>query len=85
MRGGSGVGKSHLISAIFQTLRRWYARKPSHNVHARNEVLLTAPIGKAIFNITGLTLRSAFALPVERMNSFTNLSNDLATSIRSTM
>ena len=32
------------------------------------KVLLTAPTGKAAFNIRGMTLHSAFALPVTEFN-----------------
>ena len=55
--GGAGVGKSFLIHTIKEMLIR--------NQHSHNPVLLTAPTGIAAYNIGGVTIHSAFCLPVE--------------------
>ena len=48
------------------------------------KVLLTAPTGKAAFNIHGMTLHSAFALPVTEFNGeMPNLSSDVCNTLRS--
>ena len=47
------------------------------------KVLLTAPTGKAAFNIHGMTLHSAFALPVTEFNGeMPNLSSDVCNTLR---
>ena len=55
--GGAGVGKSFLI----RTIREMLIRTQQH----LNPVLLTAPTGIASYNIGGITVQSAFCLPVE--------------------
>jgi len=60
--GGAGTGKSHLITALYQMALRILSRegdKPNDIT-----VLLTAPTGTAAFNIGGVTLHSAFLLPL---------------------
>ena len=48
------------------------------------KVLQTAPTGKAAFNIHGMTLHSAFALPVTEFNGeMPNLSSDVCNTLRS--
>ena len=55
--GGAGVGKSFLIRLIKEMLIR------TQQTHS--PVLLTAPTGIAAYNIGGVTVHSAFCLPVE--------------------
>jgi len=63
--GGAGVGKSRLISAIYQSLiLRLTSRADSDPDKAK--VLLCALTGKAAFSIGGLTLHSVFSLPVNQ-------------------
>ena len=61
--GGAGVGKSFLIKTIREMLIR---TQQNHN-----PVLLTAPTGIAAYNIGGVTVHSAFCLPVEHKKSAT--------------
>ena len=60
---GAGVGKSFLIKTIREMLIR--------TQHNHNPVLLTAPTGIAAYNIGGVTVHSAFCLPVEHKKSAT--------------
>ena len=66
--GGAGVGKSTLIKALYEGLVRYFNSLPSTNPDT-TKVLLTAPTGKAAHNIHGMTLHSAFALPVTEFGS----------------
>lgn len=58
--GGAGVGKSKLISAIFQNVERILPSEPGPIVE--NRVLLVAPTGKAAHNIDGMTAHQVFHL-----------------------
>lgn len=70
--GGAGVGKSHLITSIYQTCLRYFGKQ--YVTNNKNDfdynpeeihkwVLLTSFTGKASFNIKGVTLHSIFRLP----------------------
>ena len=56
--GGAGSGKSFIISLLREYLNRLSAVEDE-------SVLVLAPTGVAAFNIHGVTLHSAFSLPVE--------------------
>jgi nucleoside-triphosphatase THEP1 len=60
--GGAGVGKSHLITAIVQTILRLFASVPGVCLESVF-VLVCASTGKAAFNVRGVTLHCAFRLP----------------------
>jgi nucleoside-triphosphatase THEP1 len=60
--GGAGVGKSHLITAIVQTILRIFAAGPGVCLESVF-VLVCASTGKAAFNVRGVTLHCAFRLP----------------------
>ena len=75
--GGAGVGKSTVIRALYEGLVRYFNSLPSTNPDAI-KVLLAAPTSKAAHNIHGMTLHSAFALPVmEFGGEIPNLSSDV--------
>ena len=81
--GGAGVGKSTLIKALYEGLVRYYNSLPSTNPDT-TKVLLTAPTGKAAHNIHGMTLHSAFALPVTEFGGeMPNLSSSVLNTLRS--
>ena len=63
LSGGTGVGKSFLIKAITEYLKR-VLRYPNQNPD-QPSVLVTASTGKAATGINGITLHSAFHLPVK--------------------
>ena len=60
---GAGVGKSFLVTTIIEYVRR-ILRYPSQNLDDPS-VLVTVSTGKAATNVNGITLHSAFNLPVK--------------------
>ena len=62
LSGGAGVGKSFLVKAITEYLKR-ILRYPKQNLDEPS-VLVTASTGKAATQINGTTLHSAFHLPI---------------------
>ena len=81
--GGAGVGKSTVIRVLYEGLVRYINSLPGTKPDAI-KALLTAPTGKAAFNIHGMTLYSAFALPVTEFNGeMPNLSSDVSNTLRS--
>ena len=81
--GGAGVGKSFLIECIYQAAMRYYDHQPNVELD-KLKVLLCAPTGKAAFNIRGMTLHSAFGIPVSQNNNNRPLSADIANTLRVT-
>ena len=81
--GGAGVGKSTVIRVLYEGLERYMNSLPGTKPDAI-KVLLKAPTSKAAFNIHGMTLPSAFALPVTEFNGeMPNLSSDVCRRLRS--
>ena len=80
--GPGGVGKSHIIKLIhsdtIKILRLSGTIEPDDVV-----VLLTAPTGVAAFNISGMTLHSAFLLGSGKYSGFQPLNHDRLNSLRS--
>ena len=64
INGSAGVGKSMLIKALTQSVLRYCNSIPGSNPE-NIYVLLCAICDKAAFNISGVTLHSAFHLPFE--------------------
>ena len=60
---GAGVGKTFLIKAITEYLKQ-VLRYPYQNLDQLS-VLVTASTGKAAAGINGITVHSAFYLPVK--------------------
>jgi PIF1-like helicase len=78
--GGAGVGKSRLISAIFQSILRIYRTIPGPV--ESNEVMLVAYTGKAAHNIGGMTAHAAFHLSAGKgKTKMGDLSPDLLNTI----
>ena len=63
LSGGAGVGKSFLIKAITEYFKR-FLRYPNQNLD-QPYVFVTASTWKAATGINGVTLHSAFHLPVK--------------------
>ncbi|CAC5420340.1 unnamed protein product [Mytilus coruscus] len=81
LSGGAGVGKSVLISAIYQSLIRILNMTPGSNPDEL-KVLLCAPTGKAAHNIGGNTLHSTFCIPVSRGFSYKPLAMEQLNTYR---
>ena len=78
-----GVGKSTVIRVLYEGLVRFMNSLPGTKPDAI-KVLLASPTGKAAFSIRGMTLHSAFALPVTEFNGeMPNLSSDVCNTLRS--
>ena len=65
LSGGAGVGKSVLLRAVCQSLKKFYGHQVGENPDAC-KVLVCAPTGKAAYNVAGLTIHSAFNIPAEQ-------------------
>lgn len=74
--GGAGVGKSTLISAIHQTIARYFRRQSGFDPQNAATVLV-APTGKAAFNIDGNTIHSIFQIPINKKGPLTPLTVNL--------
>ena len=60
---GAGVGRSFLVTTVTEYLKR-ILRYPNQNLD-NPSVVVTASTGKAATNVNGITLHSAFNLPVK--------------------
>ncbi|KAI8116853.1 ATP-dependent DNA helicase PIF1 [Lucilia cuprina] len=80
---GAGVGKSRLISAIYQSVNYRQNYLPGNDPNVI-KVLLCAPTGKAAFGIGGATLHSMFSLPINQSSAeLRPLTNDTANTLYS--
>jgi len=80
--GPVGAEKSMLIRALAQSVIRIANLRPDIDDLSLPPVLLTAPINKAAYGIKGLTLHSAFKLP---LNQFAGLLPKLNSDISNTL
>ena len=60
--GGAGVGKSHLLRAVEQSIRHWHLRQAGQDF-TRTPVVVMAPTGTAAFQVGGLTIHTSLAVP----------------------
>ena len=83
--GAGGVGKTRLIKAIFHSLERIFKRKIGIDI-SELFILLTAPTGKAAYNIKGSTIHSAFGLPITQCGELWHaLSPDVVNKLRTSL
>lgn len=81
--GPAGAGKSMLIRALAQSAIRIANLRPDIDDLSLVPVLLTAPTGKAAFGIRGVTLHSAFSLPLNQYAGvLPKLSSDISNTLR---
>ena len=78
---GAGIGKLFLITALYQMAMRALQAEGENPDDVR--VLLTAPTVTATQNNGGVTLHSAFLLPLDQTKSFATLSDDKRNTLRS--
>ena len=81
LHGGAGTGKSTVLKAIYQGLYRRLCKQPGQNP-ANKPILLTAPTGKAAYNIKGTTLHQAFMIPANQCLTYKQLTFDNLNRIR---
>ncbi|KAJ8048747.1 ATP-dependent DNA helicase PIF1 [Holothuria leucospilota] len=65
LTGGAGVGKTRLLTALYQALLRTLNSQPGENPDDI-KIILVAPTGKAAYNIRGSTIHSAFCIPANK-------------------
>ena len=82
LSGGAGVGKSRCLLAIYYTLMKFYDSVPGANPDD-TKVLLTAPTGKAAFNIQGSTIHSTFLIPANQRLEYKQLDQSRLNTLRS--
>ena len=83
LSGPGGVGKSHVIIRLIHSDTLKYLRLSGTVETDDVIVLVTAPTGVAAFNISGMTLHSAFLLGRSKYSGFQPLSHDRINSLRS--
>ena len=79
--GAAGVGKSLLIRALTQATVRIVNKSVTIGDVNAAKILLTAPMGKAAFNIGGTTLHSTFNLPVHKLEIVPPLSSETVNTL----
>lgn len=79
LSGGSGVGKSRALHAVYQTICRKFNNKEDP---VSNIVVTGAYTGKAAFNVGGLTLHTIFHLPTKQTGQITPLASAILTKCK---
>ena len=75
LHGGAGTGKSTVIRAVYHGLNRML-NKIAGSEFSKVRALLTAPTGKAAYNIKGTTIHRAFFISANQKLEFKPLSWD---------
>ena len=83
LHGGAGTGKSTVIKAISQGVQ-YILRQEVGTDFTGPRVLLTAPTGKAAYNIKGLTIHRAFYIPADQKMEYKPLKWDSLSRIQNT-
>ena len=81
LSGGAGVGKSHLITAIYQACLKYYNSRSGEQFD-ENNIILLAPTGKAAYNIKGNTIHSAMKIPASQSLAYKPLTTDKLNTFR---
>ncbi|XP_054165178.1 uncharacterized protein LOC128962799 [Oppia nitens] len=83
LMGSAGVGKSHVLKCIYQSVLRLINSQPGTRQETI-KVLVTAYTGKAAWNVDGVTLHGALGFPhiQSRGGSLNKLSADIANTMR---
>ena len=83
LHGGAGTGKSTVIKAISEGVRR-ILRQEAGSDFTGSYVLLVAPTGKAAYNIKGQTIHRAFYIPADQKMEYRPLKWDSLSRIQNT-
>lgn len=81
LTGGAGVGKSVVIKALYQALKRHLCSGEGDNPD-NCKVLLCAPTGKAAHNINGTTIHAAFKILPNRGYQHYHVDSDTLNTLR---
>ena len=81
LSGGAGVGKSRVLTAIYQASMKYFNSLPGSDYNTRH-VLVVAPTGKAAYNVSGNTVQSAFRVPVSQGIVLDTPSSDKLNTLR---
>ncbi|XP_069109303.1 uncharacterized protein [Argopecten irradians] len=81
LTGGAGVGKSVVIKALYQALKRCLCSVEGENPD-NCKVLLCAPTGKAAHNINGTTIHAAFKILPNRGYQNYHVDSDTLNTLR---
>ena len=81
LTGGAGVGKSVVIKALYQALKRHLCSDEGENPD-NCRVLLCAPTGKAAHNINGTTIHAAFKILPNRGYRNYHIDSDTLNTLR---
>ena len=82
LSGGGGVGKSHVIKALYQAAVKCLNTNVGDDFQ-QIKALILAPTGKAAFNIRGCTIHSALSVPANRsLYSYQRLDSSTPNSLR---
>jgi PIF1-like helicase/Helicase len=83
LTGGAGTGKSKLIMTLAAAIDRFHNVISTKSEACSIRTLICAPTGKSAHNISGLTLHTAFSLPVSQNRApFYELSADKLNTLR---
>ena len=81
LHGGAGTGKSTVIKAISEGVKRIF-RQEAGTDFTGSHVLLVAPTGKAAYNIKGQTIHRAFFIPADQKMEYRPLKWDSLSRIQ---
>ena len=65
IEGGTGVRKTHVAKAIYQSLERFYGAQPGENAD-RTQCIVLAPTGIASYYVKGNTLHSGLHIDLNK-------------------
>lgn len=72
LSGGAGVGKSHTIKVIYQSLSKCYDSTPG-NKPDHQKIFIAAPTGRAAYKVQGNTIHSLFGIDqIDLLNNIRN-------------
>jgi exonuclease III len=82
MTGGAGVGKSHVLKAVYQALLRYFDVCAGQNPD-EIKVIIGATTGKAAFNVNGNTLHTLFNIPANHsLSTYSKLDHSKLNTLR---
>ena len=84
LSGGAGVGNTHVTMLLYQSLYRYFNKRPGIDPD-KPCIFLMGPTGKAAYLIRGNTLHSALKIPVNQKLQYKSLDTDSLNTLRMQM